>query len=226
MNKKTVLYVLMDAVFLIVFNTVFFTVGGFKHPASVWLSYGFIHFSYLMILATPFLIRKSSSSAVFGFSISSVSAAYFLLEFVVGLIFIVLKSETIKVALVVQIIIAGLYAITLLGNLLANEYTADAVDRKEEEVAYIKFASSRVKALISRTSDKKAEKAIERAYDILHASPTKSAMAVKKIEEEVLNKVTQLENAVASNQSADIISYSGEIIELMNERNRKLRLSQ
>lgn len=74
MSKKSVLWIIMDLIFLVVFNTVFFVAGGFDHPASVWVSYGFIHFSYLMVIITPFLIRKSSSSAVFGFSLYSVSA--------------------------------------------------------------------------------------------------------------------------------------------------------
>ena len=59
MRKKNVLWILLDLVFLIVFNVVFFVAGGTDHPASVWISYGFIHFSYIMLLITPILIRKS-----------------------------------------------------------------------------------------------------------------------------------------------------------------------
>ena len=63
MNKKSILYILLDLVFLAVFNTVFFVVGGTNHPASVWAAYGFIHFSYIMVLVTPFLVRKNSNAA-------------------------------------------------------------------------------------------------------------------------------------------------------------------
>src|SRR5699024_4531039 len=103
MNKKSVLWILLDLIFLAVFNTVFFVAGGTDHTASVWISYGFIHFAYLMVLVTPFLIRKSSSAAVFGFSLYSISSTYFLLEFVVGLIFIFMKSESYKASLIVQV---------------------------------------------------------------------------------------------------------------------------
>ena len=40
MNKKSILFILLDLVFLAVFNTVFFVVGGTNHPASVWVAYG------------------------------------------------------------------------------------------------------------------------------------------------------------------------------------------
>lgn len=100
--KKNTLWILLDLVFLAVFNTVFFVLGGIEHPASVWISYGFIHFAYIMVLVTPFFIRESSHSAMFGFTLYSVSAVYFLVAFVVGLIFIFAKSGSCKAALAVQ----------------------------------------------------------------------------------------------------------------------------
>lgn len=225
MNKKTILYILLDLVFLIVFNTVFFVIGGTNHPASVWISYGFIHFSYIMVLITPFLIRKSSSAAVFGFSLYSVSAVYFFAEFIAGLIFILVGSDSYKTSLVVQVIIAGIYAVMLLSNLIANENTADSVERREDEVAYIKNVASRVKVLIGKTSDKKANKQIEKAYDLLHSSPSHSVATVKQLEEEIKNKVTDLEEAVAANETAAIITIAGEIVAKTEERNRKIKLS-
>lgn len=225
MKKKNVLWILLDIVFLAVFNTVFFVVGGTDHPASVWISYGFIHFSYLMILVTPFLIRKSSSQAVFGFSLYSVSAVYFFVEFIAGLVFIFISSESYKASLVVQVIISGIYAVMLISNLIANEYTADSVEQHEDEVAYIKNAASRVKILIGKASDKKANKEIERAYDLLHSSPSRSAATVKLLEEEIKNKVTDLEDAVAANETAAIITIAGEIVAKTEERNRKLKMA-
>lgn len=226
MNKKSILWILLELVFLAVFNTVFFVAGGTDHIASVWISYGFIHFAYLMVLVTPFLIRKSSSAAVFGFSLYSISSTYFLLEFVVGLIFIFMKIESYKASLIVQVIVAGIYAVLLLSHLIANEHTADSIERHEEEVAYIKTASSRVKVLIGKANDKKANKEIEKAYDALHSSPSKTVATVRSIESDVMNKVAELEGAVSDQDIARIITTAGEIVALMEERNRKIRLSQ
>ena len=226
MNKKSILWILLELVFLAVFNTIFFVAGGTDHIASVWISYGFIHFAYLMVLVTPFLIRKSSSAAVFGFSLYSISSTYFLLEFVVGLIFIFMKIESYKASLIVQVIVAGIYAVLLLSHLIANEHTADSIERHEEEVAYIKTASSRVKVLIGKANDKKANKEIEKAYDALHSSPSKTVATVRSIESDVMNKVAELEGAVSDQDIARIITTAGEIVALMEERNRKIRLSQ
>lgn len=223
MNKKSVLWVLLDLVFLIVFNTVFFVVGGTSHAPSVWIAYGFIHFSYLMVLATPFLIRKGKSSAVFGFSIYSISSAYFFVEFIVGVFFILIKPDSYKTSLVVQIVIAGIYAVILLALLLANEHTADSEERQEAEVAYIKEAASKVKLLVGKLSDKKANKEIEKAYDVLHGSPTKSDNSVKDIEASIKSKIGELENAVSAQDTQKAQAVASAVISLVQERNQKLR---
>lgn len=222
MNKKSVLGILLGFVFLVAFNCVFFIVGGTDRAASVWISYGFVHFAYLMVLVTPFLVRTSSSAAVFGFTLYSISSAYFLLEFAVGLVLAFMKIESCKSALVVQIIIAGIYAMLLLSHLIANEHTADSVERHEEEVAYIKTASSRVKALVGKANGKKANKGIEKAYDILHCSPSKTAATVRSIESDVMNRIAELEGAVFDQDTARIVAITNEIVVLMNERNLKL----
>ena len=225
MNKKTVLWIILDLILIVVFNTVFFVLSGFQHPASVWIAYGFIHFAYLMVIATPILIRKSSSAFVFGFSLYSISSTYFLIEFVIGLFFIIVSSDSFKASLVVQIVIAGIYGVLLISNLIANENTADSVERHEDEVAFIKTAASRVKALVGKAKDKKANKEIERVYDLIHSSPTKSTSEVHRLESSVMNQIADLEDAVQSGVADSIIAAAGEIASTMEERNRKLRLA-
>lgn len=110
-------------------------------------------------------------------------------------------------------------------GLMGNLYTADSVERHEDEVAYIKNAASRVKILMGKASDKKANKEIEKAYDILHSSPSRSVATVKLLEEEIKNKVTDLEDAVAADETAVIITIAGEIVAKTEERNRKLKMA-
>lgn len=224
MNKKSILWIMMDLIFLAVFNTVFFVAGGSSHTTSVWLSYGFIHFSYIMVIITPLLIRKSSSADVFGFSLYSISSTYFIVEFIIGLIFIFINSESYKSALIVQIIIAGIYGILLISHLIANETTADSIERHEYEVAYIKNAASKVKSYMGKSNNRIVNREIEKLYDLLHSSPTKSNVAIRSLEIEISNKINTLGDAVLSSNQENIISICGEITLLVEERNRKLRM--
>lgn len=225
MNKKSIFGIALNLVFLAVFNAVFFIIGGTERPASVWISYGFIHFAYLMFVATPFLVRKSSSAAIFGFSLKFISSAYFVIELVAGVIFIILKGESFKLALAVQIILAGIYTVLLISHLIANENTADSIEQHEYEVAFIKNAASRVKLLEGKSTDRRANKEIEKAYDLLHSSPTRTVATVRSLEEQINDKISELEYAVASNNAEAIIRAADEIAAITEERNRKLRIA-
>lgn len=92
---------------------------------------------------------------------------------------------------------------------------------------HLKFqhVSSRIKQLIGKTSDKKANKEIEKAYDLLHSSPSHSVATVKLLEQQIKDKIDKLENVICSNDTAAIITISGEITNLTEERNQKIRLS-
>lgn len=213
----------MDLVFLIVFNTVFFVAGGTDHNASVWISYGFIHLSYILLIITPFLIRKSSSAAVFGFSLYSISSTYFLVEFIVGVIFCLINMESYKPALIVQVIIAGFYAIMLISHLIANESTADSIERHEMELRYVKDCSARILPLVDMVSDKKTRKKVEAVYDMIHGSQVKSSYNVRQIELDVIDQIEVLESAVDSADNEKIILVCNKILRLADERNRQLK---
>lgn len=224
--KKTVLYILLDLVFLVLFNTVFFLVGGISHPASVWVSYGFIHFAYVMVLATPLLAKNGSNAFLFGATLRSISDVYFFVEFIVGVLFILVGAEHFKAALLTQLIIAGIYVLFLLTNMIANENTAEQVARQEEEVAYLKTAAARVKLLLRQLPDQKANKEIEKTYDLLHASPSGSAAAVQNIEMSVLDEIERLERAVREGDATAAVVLSQKIRARMEERNSILKATK
>lgn len=223
MNKKNALWILLDLIFLIVFNVVFFVLTGTEHSATVWISYGFIHFAYLMLLITPFLIRKSSSTAVFGFSLYSISSTYFLIVFIMGIIFIVVNPDSYKVCLVTHVIVAGLYAVSLLSNLIANEHTADSIEQHEMELKYVKESSSKLKSILDRTSDRKMKKLVEKAYDTVHSSPVKSNSSVMDLELDVMELIDTLNNMINNADEERVKSLINKIINQAEERNRRLK---
>jgi len=226
MKKINILWIILDLIFLIIFNTIFFMVGGVKHLVSVWVSYGFIHFAYLMLILTPFLIRKSRSAAVFGFSLYSISAVYFLIEFVTGIVFIFVASESNTAAILVQLCIAGLYGIILVSNLIANEHTANAEEKRQAEIAFVKDASVKLKELMEKTGDKEAKKKIERVYDAVYSSPVKSHPTLSELETGILQSIDRLAAAVSGEQKEDIASATNSLLSAVNGRNMRLRALQ
>jgi len=224
MKKTNILWIILNSIFLIVFNAIFFTLGDVgEYNASVWISYGFIHFAYLFLLLTPVLIRKGKSSAVFGFSIYSISSFYFLIEFFIGIIFILISLENFKTAFVVQLCISGFYGVLLVSNMIANEHTADAEEKRRHQIAYVKDASAKVKKLLESVDDKEMKKKIERLYDVLYSSPVKSHPDLAQVENSILLSIYSLENAVSSGDRQSIISFAESLFSAASERNSRLK---
>ena len=224
MNKKNFLWIILDLIFLVIFNVVFFVISGTEHPASVWISYGFIHLAYIMLLITPKLIRKSSSSSVFGFSLYSISSIYFLVEFIIGAIFIFAKPESYKVSLVVQIITFGIYAAMLISHMIANEYTADNIERHELELQYVKNCSAQLKGIMNQVEDKNIKKKVEKAYDTLHSSPVRSNNTARDYELTVMDLIEILEQNIERNDLIAASTTLDKILKNADERNRRVRL--
>lgn len=210
-------------VFLIVFNILFFVAGGTDHPISVWISYGFIHLAYIMLLMVPLLIRKSANTAVLGFSLYFITLIYFLIVLAVGLVFIFLRPASYKTALIVQVNLAGIYAAVIIAHMLANERTAASIERQEMKGHYIKDASSKLKSIMDSIDDEQLRKQVERLYDLLHSSPVKSEQSVREYELKVLELADQLEESLDRKDIPTAQTIISKIEQKANERNRRLK---
>ena len=222
MKIENLQWIILNSIFLIVFNALFFVLGGTDRNTSVWISYGFIHFAYFMLLLTPRLTRGEKSWSALGFPLYVISSFYFLVELFIGSAFILIAFENYTGTFLIQLCIAGLYGIILFANLIANERTADAVAKRQVQISYIKDASVKVKGLLERISDKEAKKKVERVYDALYSSPVRSHPDLEVAENGILQSIRALEEAVSAGQNNGIIDLAGSLEIAIGERNRRL----
>jgi hypothetical protein len=225
MKKSKVLGSLIHLIVLALFNALYFGIGGVDHPASAWISYGFIHFSYVMVIITPYITQKGKDRATYAASMYTITSAYFAIELIVGAIIIIVAPEGHKFSLFSQLIMAAIYLIILFGNMIADEHTAKSVEKHEAELIYVKESCSMLKAIMSDISDEQLYRKIEKAYDLIQSSPVKSATNVLSIESQVISEIDNLGLAVRNGDATAISASADKIARLANERNRLLRLS-
>ena len=225
MKKSKVLGSLIHLIVLALFNALYFGIGGVDHPASAWISYGFIHFSYVMVIITPYITQKGKDRATYATSMYTITSAYFAIELIVGAIIIIVAPEGHKFSLFSQLIMAAIYLIILFGNMIADEHTAKSVEKHEAELIYVKESCSMLKAIMSDISDKQLYRKVEKAYDLIQSSPVKSATNVLSLESQVISEIDNLGLAVRNDDATAISASADKILRLANERNRFLRLS-
>lgn len=225
MKKSKILGAAIYVIILALFNALFFGLGGAERPASVWIAYGFIHFALVMMIITPFITQKGTDRATYAASMETITLVYLIIAVIVGVIFILLSLEGYKLSLFLQLVLAAIYLIILFSNMIADSHTAQAVEKHEAELVYVKESCSRLKAVLNEVSDKQLHRQVEQAFDLIQSSPVKSNHTVYGIEREVMEEIENLSSAVHSGNGAAVSSSADKIVKLASERNRLLRLS-
>lgn len=218
---KGILY----AIFPILFNVMFFLLGGAVHPASVWISYAWIHVAYLILIANPIFSKKTKSSHIYRYSTAQISSIYFVIELVIGVIFILLATDGVKAPIIIQLIPFCIFLAIFVWNIMANDRTAADEQRRTAEISFIKTASSRAKFIMDSTSDAELRRKIEKIYDLIHSSPSRSTPSVTDIENNVMMMIGDLAIAVDDNNVEDAGKLVRKIQFAMDERNRLLSLA-
>ena len=222
MIRKSVFWTLLDLVFLIAFNLIFFIVSGLTHTISVWISYTFIHISYVMLLLTPLFTHNNKTKFILGMSISVISYIYFMIDLTCGIMFIIFLSDKLIIPLIVNIVLLALYLLLLVSVVLTNERTNTNLQIHEAEMKYIDKASSGLENLSIMIDDKNLLKKVNKAYDIVSTSPVHSDESVKSIENEVLAIIDEMSVLFLTDKN-NTYNMVDKVIYLANKRNTILR---
>lgn len=224
MKRSKVLWIAACLLFVGIFNAIFFIAGGTEHITSVWISYGFIHFACLMLLCTNSLTPKSKNRAVLGFPLYIVSSIYLIVELVVGVVYILAAPYNYTGALLIQLVIAALYGVIFIVNMIANEHTAGTEAERQYEIMFIKTASSKLKSIMGGISDDADRRKIERIYDAVRSSPAKSNPDLYQAEKDIMYAIEKIESALSRGEADRISILADSLLSAVNERNQKLRL--
>ena len=228
MSKRNVLTIILDSVFVVAFNILFFVNTGTSHTTSIWICYGFLHFAYLMVLLTPLIESKGKTSYVSKLTTYSISLLYFLLTlFFAFFIFFYNNMENqnqIRTNLVISIltILTAIYFVLLISNILVNDSIANKQARHDIENDFIKMISAKAKYIESITNDVALKNKINNLYYTIHSSPIKTSPDVALYESKILELLEDLEGFVAS----DSVAASEKIVaieQMLNKRNFMLK---
>ena len=227
--KRTSLGILIPgAIFMGLFNLLLFVIGdASKFTASVWISYAFIHFAFLVSFLTP-LFTSGKRDFARQYNVSYLfTLAYFALAFLTGLIFILIAPTSeggIKASWVLQVIWIGLFVISFVPMLMANSHTNEEIARQNNEARFLQDAASRVKLLRDIATDGKIITELDVLSSVISASPIKSAPDVGGLEMDMRMQIAELEEAIDENNCEKALALCKKITRGVKERNRILQL--
>lgn len=223
MKKRNFLIILLDSIFIVAFNILFFLNKGIHNSSTMWTCYGFLHFSYLMLIITPFIASKGKESGISEASVFSISFSYFIIEFITTLIVYFSNTEKIKLLLSINIIVTAAYFILLIINLLIDDKIENKQIKHDIENSFIKDSSQKLKYIQSIASENSIQIGINKIYNLAHSSPIKSDSSVQIYESDIMKCIDILESNVANSNNEEIQKNINEIERLFTKRNFQLK---
>src|SRR5574344_1800682 len=102
--KNKILWIILDSVFVIAFNLIFFIIKGIDNSNSVWLCYGIIHFSYFIFLITKYFSQSGKYHHIFVSILYTISFVYLFIEIILCSVFVFFYELPFNTTLVIQTI--------------------------------------------------------------------------------------------------------------------------
>lgn len=181
--KTFVLKLFLVILFLVAFNAMFFLfVGADCENMSIWISYGFIHFAYFMLLVTIFC--KTKGEAGFFLTLTSIIPAwqYFLIELLAGIIFICWAPEDYFWPTIVQTLCAFIFVGITVIHMLAGEVTANSLQKRSEEVKPFKNIVSDLRTAQAITNNQELKLILKDCYSVLSTGAIRQIEATRDID--------------------------------------------
>lgn len=212
--KKIWLLLLMVGALALLFNVLFFLLGGNQPVASVWISYAFIHIGFLQALLIPFLVPKSRSSHVFAETVTTISVAFLIATLVLGILFIFLRLENWKLTLIAHLIVLFAFFIVLVVTHFTNTHTARQEGSKAEYQRAFKEATLKLNEAIVY-AEAKDKPYLQSILADIKASPIMTSKGLQGIENNIVVECEEILNAAKGGDSNAIRAHGAVVSQLV-----------
>lgn len=217
--KNNTIKIIIALIFLVLFNILYFVLGGINQSAVHWLSYGFIHVSYLLLLSTPLLCPHCDGQTVLIASLYLRALQYFFTELVVGIAIILLGLQDIALPLIVQSVLLALFLILQLMGVLANRATSKSLDHQRVGSQLISGLTQQVRQAMREINDPKIKGKVETCYNALLACSVESIEQAKEAEDNLKDAVHDLCVAVDAADNDSIEKCAKKVTSAIQRRN-------
>ncbi len=217
-NKILIATIVLDLVFIVVFNLCFFLIAGTIHTESTWVAYAFIHVSYLSLILIPLLKTKTMGSHIYQMTYYVVGGIYFIASFVANIVFLCLELIDIVPSITTNVVLFGLYLILFITFYIFNEKSAEQerIDHKEARV--VKNYAGRIARLIEVVEDRDVKRKLQNIHDEIHSLPSMETLGTKTYDSKIDASIDELMLAVSEQNNDEIVKLCKKIHLLLVER--------
>lgn len=232
MKKGIKFYAPCWAIVLIVFNVITFsvpiTVNVNKFTPSFWIGYAFIFLMFIAQLACSILFFKQDSKEKKFLNVPVISLSYMALfvSIIVGAVAMAVPFIPYWVGIILDVLIVAFYAIAIISSKAAAD-TIENIDKKvKAQTFFIKSLTVDAESLLNQSESDETKAIAKKVYEAIRYSDPMSNDALSSVESQITIKFNEFSNAVIEDNKPLAESIGNELIILVNDRNKKCRLSK
>lgn len=232
MKKGIKFYAPCWAIVLIVFNVITFsvpiTVNVNKFTPSFWIGYAFITLMFMVQLVCSIVFFKQDSNDKRFLNIPIISLSYMALfvSMIVGAVAMAVPFIPYWVGIILDVLIVAFYAIAIISSKAAAD-TIENIDKKvKAQTMFIKSLTVDAESLLNQSESDETKAIAKKVYEAIRYSDPMSNDALSSVESQITIKFNEFSNAVIEDNKPLAESIGNELIILVNDRNKKCRLSK
>ncbi len=232
MKKGIKFYTPCWAIELAVFNVITFavpiTVNVNKFTPSFWIGYAFITIMFIAQLACSILFFKQDTKEKRFLNIPVINLSYtaLLVSIIVGAVAMAVPFVPYWVGIILDILIVAFYAIAIISSKAAAD-TIENIDKKvKTQTFFIKSLTVDAETLLSRAKSDETKAIAKKVYEAIRYSDPMSNETLSSVESQITVKFNEFSNAVMEDNNPLAKTLGNELIILVNDRNKKCKLSK
>ena len=228
-NNNFKSYALIWIIYLLIFNVVVFFVKPvipsytISYDSRFWTSWSFIIIAFIINLFCASITFKQDNLKKLFYKVSliTISKTGLIATLVLGIILMLIPDCPYWISVIVCFTICGLTLIAVNKANWSSNIVEDIDKKIENNTSFIKSLTSDAEILLTNAKSEEAKNLCKKVYDAIRYSDPMSNESLKEIENEIINKFTELKSQLKNNECSE--ELVNEILNLVKERNIKCK---
>lgn len=231
MKKSFKFYAVCWVILLAVFNAVCFitpneVAGMTKFGGAFWAGYIFVTLAFFGQLACAYVAFKAENNQKLFYNLPLITVSYtgLIVTLVAGALCMALPNLPNWVGILVCLLILAFTAIAIVKASAVATAVSDIDQRVAAKTAFIRSLTVDAEHLMNTAKTAELKDLAKKVYEAVRYSDPMSDAALVEIEEKMKNGFADLENAVEASDAELASSVAGELLSLVDLRNKKCKL--
>lgn len=223
LKSKTPLLIVV--LLCVLFNLIFFvSVPYDKAKATLWIGYAFIMLSFLILGGVAgFFKLKSKNTMTTIWPLMCTLTGYFAVSFVLNFILMLVNSEEVKAALVLNFVVLILAAIIFVIALRSFSRVSENTEKREKRVRELRTTVIKIGSLVYLSKNDEVTKAINKLKQNASYSSSAGTPETEEYEQQLDAQIEIIRQLLNNNaDKADVLQAIKEAESILKTRNQML----